>query len=166
MKRINFRKSPLIIAIVATVMIVQSFGCKKFLQVQPRDYMFEEEAFSTQKGVESVLNGLYLSLSDSLLYGDMLTLNITERMAFYYSNDIYPKDVIPLTEKVLFANIWKQSYSTILGVNNFCNKLRDPAYKVLAPEQRKLATGRGRCLACLSSPGFTSNVWAYFFKKS
>ena len=146
MKRINFIKSPLIIVIVAIVMIVQSLGCKKFLQVQPRDYMFEEEAFSTPKGVQSVLNGLYLSLSDSLLYGNMLTLNVTERMAQYYNKSTALSDNIPANEKALFSSIWKQDYSTILGVNNFCKKLQEPGFNVLPSEQRDVLLGEAIAL--------------------
>lgn len=131
------------VAFVLGFLMLQNVSCKKFLEVQPRDYMFEEEAFSTQKGVESVLNGIYVSLADSLSYGNMLTLDVTERMAQYYTTYINNTDQVASTEIPLFASIWKQSYQTILGVNNFCNKLQAPDFKVLSIEERNILLGEG-----------------------
>ena len=139
-------KSRLILVLFAGVMITQSLSCDKFLQVQPRDYIFEEEAFSTQQGVESVLNGLYQSLSDSLLYGYSLSLNLSERMANYYTNASYLKDVITLVEKPLLSRVWGKSYTAILGINNFCKKLQEPGYNVLPEDQRKIFLGEAIAL--------------------
>lgn len=146
MRRIHFRKKPITVTVVAVLLIMQCVSCKKFLEVQPRDYMFEEEAFSTEKGVESALNGIYQSLADSVLYGNMLTVNMTEQLAQYYWGSGRPirnifKDYLYPQSKPLFANIWKRAYRNILGVNNFCERLEDPSYKILTPEKRDILLG-------------------------
>lgn len=140
MKKIDFKKN-IGLSLVLGLLMLQNLSCKKFLEVQPRDYMFEEEAFSSKKGVESVLNGLYFSLADTLSYGNMLTLDVTERMAQYYTNRINNTAEVASTEIPLFASIWKKNYQTILGVNTFCDKLKAPNFSVLPAEERNILLG-------------------------
>lgn len=135
------------ICVVSVLVTLLGVSCKKFLQVQPRDYMFEEEAFSSVNGVESALNGIYQSLADSTLYGNMLTMTATERMAQYYSSNkwIYGEiDYLDYTDpnvKAILNNIWNGSYKLILGTNNFCARLEDSSFKVLSNEQRNIMLG-------------------------
>lgn len=149
MIKIIFHKRSGIISLVAGLLIFQALSCKKFLQVQPRDYMFEEEVFSTKKGVESALNGVYQSLSDSLLYGSMLTMDAMENMAqYYYAPDgkfwISLKDFNyddPFFAKPLFSNIWKHAYVSILQINNFCAQLENPSFHVIGSDERDILLG-------------------------
>lgn len=141
-------KPKFIIYLVLGLLLLQSSSCKKFLQVQPRDYMFEEEAFSTPKGVESVLNGIYQSLADSLSYGNALSLNATENMAqYYYSfrgpyNNVFRDFIYVVPEaRTALNNIWSQSYRTILGINNFCERLEAPSFNVLPAAQKNIMLG-------------------------
>lgn len=144
---INFNKAVVPICIFAVILTTLGTSCKKFLQVQPKDYIFEEDAFSTPKGVESALNGIYQSMADSLLYGNMLTLNATEQMAQYYkpatgevSNFAYFTYVNPFVKATL-ETVWTRSYHLILGVNNFCVKLEDPSFAVVNSEERNIMLG-------------------------
>lgn len=143
-KTIIFKYAICVISVLVTLM---GISCKKFLQVQPRDYMFEEEAFSTVKGVESTLNGIYQSIADSTLYGNILTMTATERMAQYYSNNkgtywsIDYHDYTNPGVKVVINNIWNGSYKLILGVNNFCTRLEDPSFNVITGDQRNFMLG-------------------------
>ncbi|WP_316818881.1 RagB/SusD family nutrient uptake outer membrane protein [Pedobacter nyackensis] len=146
MKRLNFRKKPLTIALVAAFLIMQFVSCKKFLQVQPRDYMFEQEAFATEKGVESALNGIYQSMANPVLYGSNLTVDITEQFAQYYYAPGRPniarfKDFVYSLTKPYYAEIWKQAYRSLLGTNNFCDRLKDPSFHVLASDKRDILLG-------------------------
>lgn len=147
MRKINFYKSAVSICIIAVLWTILGTSCKKFLQVQPRDYIFEEEAFSSVKGTESALNGIYQLLADSLLYGNMLTLNATEQMAQYYApaksslNSFAYYTYIDASVKTTLNAIWSQVYYQILGVNNFCTKLEDPSFNVITGEQRNIMLG-------------------------
>lgn len=134
------------IVLVMSFTLVSFFSCKKFLQVQPRDYMFEEEVFSSKKGVESVLNGIYQSMSDSLLYGNVLTLTATEQMAQYYyaiSGDFRNlfKDYTYSATKPLLAQVWSKSYQTILGINNFCGHLESPSFGIISTDEKNILLG-------------------------
>lgn len=147
MNKITTGLKALSIILITGLLIVQSISCKKFLEVQPRDYMFEEEAFSTKKGVESVLNGLYQSLSDSMLYGKTLTMGPTEQMAQYYysisgeyQNIFKDYSFMGGTNPVL-NQVWSKSYRIILGINNFCSRLENPSYKVPGEKEKALMLG-------------------------
>lgn len=146
--KIIFRKNTVFIMLFASLIIFQALSCKKFLHVQPRDYMFEEEAFSTKKSVESVLNGVYKSLADSMSYGNALSINATEQMAqYYYSHGADYRNLFTeytyIFMKPYFGKIWSTAYRSILGVNNFCTRLEDPAFKVLEPTERDILLGEG-----------------------
>ncbi|WP_127130672.1 RagB/SusD family nutrient uptake outer membrane protein [Pseudoflavitalea rhizosphaerae] len=150
-------KPTVFIYLVLGLLLLHAPSCKKFLQVQPRDYMFEEEAFSTPKGVESVLNGIYQSLADSLSYGNALSMNATENMAQYYYSFRGPysnvfRDFIYVVPEARTAlnNIWSQSYRTILGINNFCERLEAPSFNVLPAAQKNIMLGEAYAIrACL-----------------
>lgn len=120
MKKINFLIKSIGTILGMCLIMFQMSSCKKFLEVQPRDYMYEEEAFSTKKGVESVLNGLYQGLSDSLLYGDILTLSGTEQMAQYYYaiSGIYQnnfKDYQFTQLESIFKRVWGKCLQISFG---------------------------------------------------
>lgn len=141
------------LAFLAVVLMTQTMSCKKFLDVQPRDYMFDKEAFSTKEGVASVMNGIYLGLSDSLLYGNLLTLNITEQMGQYYypSGGTYGSNLANLNWgvpalKPLFQTIWSKAYREIIAVNTFCHFLEDPDYEVLTAQEKNLLLGEAYAL--------------------
>ncbi len=147
-----FSKRAAFISLMAGLLLLQSPSCKKFLQVQPRGYMFEEEAFSTPKGVESVLNGIYQSLSDSLLYGNVITMDATEGMAqYYYSSSVryLGMDFEYTIYKLLFDGIWKKAYSSILQVNNFSTHLQHPSFHVIETDERNILLGEAYAIRAL-----------------
>ncbi|QEC45698.1 RagB/SusD family nutrient uptake outer membrane protein [Pseudobacter ginsenosidimutans] len=146
MKKLHLTNRTIRVTLVCCLLSFQFFSCKKFLDVQPRDYMFEEEAFSTKKGVEAALNGLYQSLPDSMLYGKTLTIGGTEQFAQYF----YPiagehqnlfKDYNMTAVRSLFSQVWSKSYRTILGANVFCSKLENPSFNVVEPVEKKILLG-------------------------
>jgi len=146
MKKIHSCNRTILGTLAICLLCFQFLSCKKFLQVQPRDYMFEKEAFSTPKGVESVLNGLYQTMADSLLYGKMLTLTGTEQLAQYYyavagEHQNLFKDYMFPSLKTVFAQVWSKSYRTILGTNNFCSTLENPSFNVVATAEKNMMLG-------------------------
>jgi len=125
MKR-NFIK--IMALLIATIGILSS--CKKFLDVQPEDKVLETQLFSTKQGIKTVLNGLYINLSNNNLYGDNLTLSTIEILAQRYNIS----STHSLTKIASYAytdnptqsrleNIWTNSYATILNVNTFLENL-------------------------------------------
>ncbi len=116
--------------VAVTIMITLFCSCKKFLDVQPEDKIIETQLFATPQGVKSVLNGLYIHLSQNNLYGENLSLSTIEILAQRYN--------IPsthaLTKIASYAytdaptvgrleNIWSNAYAGILNINSFLENL-------------------------------------------
>lgn len=145
------KKNSIKIVAFAVLMLAMLSSCKKFLDVQPEDKVLETQLFSTKQGIQSVLNGLYINLAKSELYGDNLSLSTIEVLAQRYN--------IPsthsLTKIATYAytdqptsgrleNIWTAAYSNVLNVNSFLENLEK--YKGTVDSKTE-AIYRGEALA-------------------
>jgi len=115
-------------------------SCKKFLEVQPEDKVLETQLFTNKKGIESVLNGLYIALANNNAYGEALTLSSTEILAQRYNipstHDLYNLASYNYTENPAASRldaIWTNSYSNILNINSFLENLE--RYKGVVDEK-------------------------------
>lgn len=111
-------------------------SCKKYLEVQPQGAYTDEQVYANAAAVQQALNGLYLAMADSSLYGQFLTTTVVETMAqrympspvtatirlvqafqTYQYSDIYAQGMID--------DMWKKAYGTILAANVFIKKAND-----------------------------------------
>ena len=105
-------------------------ACKKYLNVQPEDKVLETQAFSSVKGINTVLNGLYVNLAHKDLYGESLTLSTVDILAQRYNvssfHDLYNIASYNYTAKpasTTFDGIWTRAYANILNANSFLENL-------------------------------------------
>ncbi|MNJ91545.1 hypothetical protein D3C87_91970 [compost metagenome] len=138
------------IAILITAVTLLS-SCKKFLDVQPEDKILETQAFQSKVGVMSVLNGLYISLAKTELYGEHLTLSTIEILAQRYNipsthnlNKISTYAYTDNPAQSRLESIWTNSYSTILNINGFLENLEK--YKGVVDENTE-SIYKGEALA-------------------
>ena len=68
--------------ILLTTVLLSS--CNNWLDVQPYDRVAEDIAFSSVKGFENALNGIYIEMNNSALYGSYLSCEMIELMAQRY----------------------------------------------------------------------------------
>ena len=113
-------------------------SCESWLDVQPVDSVSEEQLFETESGFMQALNGVYVEMNQSSLYGGELLFNAVEILAqryqfssageqagyyqlgqFNYTSD-YAEEVA--------ENIWKEAYALILNVNKLI-KISKTTYK-------------------------------------
>ena len=72
--------------ILLTTVLLSS--CNNWLDVQPYDRVAEDIAFSSVKGFENALNGIYIEMNNSDLYVSYLSCEMIELMAQrYHLND-------------------------------------------------------------------------------
>jgi hypothetical protein len=124
-------------------------GCADWLDgALPKDKNLEEKQFSTESGINSVLNGLYTTLSSSSLYGGRLTVTDLELLAhyYYYEENItaqtaytyfYNVSRYSYTEKSVlasFSDIWNSAYNLIFRINNFIENVE---ISTVLPETRR-----------------------------
>jgi hypothetical protein len=131
-----------------------SGSCDKWLDgAQPKDQNLDEIQYSSEVGINSVLNGFYRTISAENLYGGIMTKTAIELLAhyYYYEEDLqnngdftyfnymssykYDDDVV----KNPLSGVWNASYSAIFHINNFIDRVS--ASDVLAEDKKNMALG-------------------------
>lgn len=119
--------------IITTCLIVASTlcgGCSDWLDVQPYDQISEEQLFSSEEGFQKLLNGIYIELCSTELYGGSLGPEMIEVMggAYEIGDDAVKWGNYPDLKSYDYASdywrdrldvTWNKAYSLILN----CNKL-------------------------------------------
>lgn len=107
-------------------------GCKKFLMVDPKSSIGEEELFRSEVGFQQALTGVYSQMAGRNLYGDALTMSFASLIAQNYNPSLYPNFAYPQTVNLNFwgndvirtiSAIWSSAYNAIAGTNNILNKI-------------------------------------------
>lgn len=138
-------KSIRIKIIAGLLLSLTSSGCSDWLRIDPIDSMLDRQVFEKEATTEVALNGLYLSMAKSSLYGKELTFNTVELLAQqyavqesskatakYYMNEYNYADA---TTTGLIRTIWSGAYSTILDINNFIENVNQSG---VIPEKHKM----------------------------
>lgn len=106
-------------------------SCNSYLDVKPVDRILETAIFNDQKSIQTALNGIYLRMAKTDLYGGKMTMQTMDVLGPYYnvgSAHRYSQLFnYRYTERVVqgeFEAIWKGAYATLLNVNNFIDKLQ------------------------------------------
>jgi hypothetical protein len=127
----------------------------------PKDQNLEDKQFSSESGINAVLNGLYTNLATVNLYGGKLTMTDLELMAHYYyyenvllnhesytyfynmSEYLSEKDDV----KGSFASVWKSAYTEIFRINNFIVNVEKST--LLSEDKKNLCLGEAYALRAL-----------------
>ncbi|MBB4035656.1 hypothetical protein GGR21_001551 [Dysgonomonas hofstadii] len=122
-------------------------GCSDWLKVDPVDSTLEDWVYATENNTQIALNGIYLKMANTPLYGQDLTNRAVEILAQRYavpantssSNKLrYYMNSYAYSDQVVTNNlleIWTEAYSTILNINYFIKKLN--ATEGIIPQSRK-----------------------------
>jgi hypothetical protein len=136
---------------VILLFILFTASCTDWLDgALPKDKNLEEQQFSTEAGINSVLNGIYRSLASANLYGGKLTMTDIELLAHYY---FYERDISLDTYKGYtrfydisnyrydeanarnaFSYLWNNAYQTLFTINTFIENLNQSG---AIPEAKK-----------------------------
>ncbi|MBK5720354.1 RagB/SusD family nutrient uptake outer membrane protein [Dysgonomonas sp. Marseille-P4677] len=149
-----------IINISLVIAVILGSSCSDWLDVEPKDKNLEGKQFSSEIGINNVLNGIYIGMSSKKLYGGNMSQTTIEHLAHYYyvpSTDIgvtntnyskfyvyqsydYNNDVI----KDTFKEIWTDAYALIFRINNFIANVENTT--VVTPEKRDILLGEAYAL--------------------
>ncbi|WP_316820743.1 RagB/SusD family nutrient uptake outer membrane protein [Pedobacter gandavensis] len=111
------------------LLVLTMSSCKKWLDVQPKTEMKQEELFASQQGFNEAMVGAYVTMTKDAVYGRELTYGMLSVMASDYSvnssSDLairYLKPVENFNYEVsqfrgMIDKAWLQQYNTIAQVN-------------------------------------------------
>src|SRR4051794_10262743 len=82
----NYMKKEKIILlyILAATLAVTGAGCKKWLDVRPKTQVETPQLFSSEKGFQDAMYGVYTRMANANLYGDQLTMSFPDVLAQRY----------------------------------------------------------------------------------
>lgn len=126
------KKNKTIIPALLLCIIFITPSCKKWLTVSPRAGATSENQFSSEKGFQDALTGIYLQLKKPELYGAAMSYNAIEHLVSAWdvaigSNEQYLNqfnyDVAGVQS--VFENILKDEYKAIAGINEILSYIDD-----------------------------------------
>ncbi|SMO38840.1 RagB/SusD family nutrient uptake outer membrane protein [Solitalea koreensis] len=140
--------------IVAICAVASLSSCTDYLDLKPDDKLLEDQVFSSAANTSAYLNGIYVKLGATQLYGENLTLTIPDLLAqqynmnygstpnLYYTFTQYSYTSPQVSNKM--AEIWANAYSVIFNANRFVAGLdRSPGVLTAKTD----STYRGEALA-------------------
>lgn len=124
--------------------------------MQPYDRVAEDVVFNSVTGFENALNGIYIELNTSTLYGQYLSCEMIEIMAQRYNinkSNFYNYDLMlhKYTEegcKMRFEGLWGKAYNLIANINLLLKNC-DVHREILSDEYYALLKGECHALRAL-----------------
>lgn len=116
-------------SLIALLFLTSS--CESWIDIKPTDRLTEDMVFSSKAGFLKALNGVYIELNSTTLYGQNLTAGMIDGMAQYYtltssSSNIYYNfakyTYTDATVKSTFDQIWQKTYKLITNCNIILEK--------------------------------------------
>lgn len=131
-------------------------SCESWLNVQPYDRVAEGVAFSSVKGFENALNGIYIEMNQNALYGRSMSCEMIEIMAQRYSinsQSTYNLDLMQHkygeeSTQLRFSSVWELAYKLIANTN-FLLKNCEEYREVLSDEYYAIIKGEAYALRAL-----------------
>ena len=132
-------KTKIMTACVGAFLTFSMTSCNDWLDVTPQAQVSAEKIFSTPEGYESVLYGIYISMTEANAYGQNQTYGLMDVLAQYYdiytnqSHALYQASVYNYTNGDIRDRvdaIWLNNYNTIANCNILLEHLaeRTPEY--------------------------------------
>lgn len=133
-------------------------SCNKWLDIQPANTINEDDLFNTGDGYRIALNGIYLKLASSSLYGRELTYGMTEALAhthepeLAYKNNLVYKDMSNYeytsdAAKGIISGIWSEAYNIIANCNNLIDHIQKEGTAKFAQGEKERSLIYGEALA-------------------
>lgn len=123
-----YKRHSIVILLFAAVLIAGVAACKKWVDVNAPLQVDENTVFANEQGFRDVLNGVYLKMGDSSLYGRELTFGLLSVLGRSYDTTLtsatkplyyqgvqynFKHEVV----KASFARIWEGMYQAISNLN-------------------------------------------------
>lgn len=118
--------------IVILLLVLFLTSCEEWFDVSPKSDIKAEDLFSTQKGFEDALFGVYSLMTLPASYGANLTFGYTDVLARYYKvgskshfNYAYKYTFDEKSEEARLSIIWSTTYKAIANLNGILEYIDD-----------------------------------------
>ena len=116
-----------------------TLSCNKWVDVKPTDRLGEDQLFVNKEGYLKALNGVYVEMTNTALYGQNMSAGTIDVLAQYYylNSSVHPYQKYALFTytdadvKKTFDNIWSKAYELIANCNVILDKCGDAPSNIL-----------------------------------
>jgi len=132
-------------------------SCSKWIDVKPTDRLSEDMLFTDKTGYVKALNGVYVEMANTSLYGQFMTTSAVDAMAGYYYilGSTHPYfdycmfNYTNATPKNGFDNAWKKAYELIINTNVIIEKSGNAASGILPDPYYGMVKGEALALRAM-----------------
>jgi hypothetical protein len=150
-KKINHQNK--VFATIAALCAVLAFGCKKLVEINlPHNTITSTAVFSTDGNANSVLSGLYTSLSTSLtIYAGMSSDELAPYTGVVNQQDYqFYTNTLQASNALIDAQIWGPQYNTIYNANSIVQGVAASTSGALTDSVRRQLVGEAKFIRAFS----------------
>lgn len=141
----NTKKLITLLLLISSIMLT---SCKKYLDVNPKSTLSEEQMFESEIGFQQALTGVYSQMASRDLYGDNLSMGFVSALAQNYAVSgagapfVQARALNYTSAEVMgyTSAIWNSSYSAIAGLNKVIENTQEKR-NVLSDQTHALIRG-------------------------
>lgn len=134
-----------------------TLSCSKWVNVQPTDRLGEDQLFINKEGYLKALNGVYVEMTHTSLYGQHMTTGAIDVLAQYYflNNSTHPYQRYTLfaytdaSVRSTFDNVWRKAYELIANCNVILEKCGEEPSEILPQPHYGIIKGETLALRAL-----------------
>jgi hypothetical protein len=153
--RMNLLKKASLFMMLGTALTLNA--CNKWLDVQPKTELKQEELFSSEEGFYEAMTGAYVTMTNEETYGRELTIGVLSVMASDYSVASSSSQAVEFLKyvevfdyernqfKPIINRIWLSQYNTIAQVNAILENI-DAKKHLFTGENYNLVKGEALAL--------------------
>ncbi|MBL1410039.1 RagB/SusD family nutrient uptake outer membrane protein [Sphingobacterium faecale] len=123
-------------------------GCNDWLEVRPQTQVRADQNFDTYKGFRDVLTGCYVKMNNRSLYGDNMTMSVTEALAQLWEIDnitnfptLYPVsrfDYTHTASQTIVSSIYGNLFNVIVQANSILENIPEKGSTISNPNTRAI----------------------------
>ncbi|TDQ06316.1 RagB/SusD family nutrient uptake outer membrane protein [Pedobacter metabolipauper] len=144
-------KAPKLINISLCLVILFSLSCKKWIEVEPKTQIENDRFFANEQGFAEALNGVYIKMGSTPLYGRELTFGLTDVLGGLYNlstsngsvayRDAFAGAYQNDSDRPIIEGIWSNSYNAISNLNNILEQLETADRSLFSGNQYNIIKG-------------------------
>lgn len=139
------------------ILIGTLVSCNKWIDVKPTDRLSEDLLFADKTGFVKALNGVYIEMANTSLYGQFMTAGAVDVLAQYYYivgttnpySDYCTFNYTSAGSKSGFDNAWKKAYELIINTNIIIEKSGNAPSAVLPNPYYGMVKGEALALRAM-----------------
>lgn len=145
--------------LLAIALLLVNASCETWLDVSPENQIIEEDMFASSFGFRTALNGLYVRMGETPLYGADLSFRLVDILSNQYDlselnienkfyRDIAERNFENAQARNQLDAVWGKAYNIIANANNIINNIEGKEDEFFEGGELEKNMIQGEAIAC------------------